>query len=77
MYHGGQLPNRARRAPGFGEAVMSRMHFAQFAFCGVPRQGIEPRLFQTEVRRPNHWATTGRFVAVDFWWYRSDADDGL
>ena len=66
MCHIGQLPNRARRAPGLGEAVISRMPFSQVALHGVPRRGIESRPFQTEVRRSNHWATTTPLVVNEY-----------
>ena len=43
MRNRGPLRNRAMRAPGWGEAVMSQMHFVQFAYYGVQWQEIEPR----------------------------------
>ena len=63
MHYRDKLPNRAMHAPDKGEAVMSRMHFAQFVFHGSRYRNRLPGHW-TEFRRPKNLAAS--FVMLIF-----------
>ena len=59
MHYRDQLPNRAMHAPGLGGAVISRMHFAQFAFYGSRKWEsnpgpLDPKSDALTTRPPRH-----------------------